>query len=108
MQFKTAAEIKAAKEAAGKSSQQEEKRKEKLAEKSNRKYARMAEESAKREANKKLKPQVKVLPGVIIAPVLQALKAESKPVVPQEPSSPKPGAKQIWDDKAKQWVKTGS
>jgi hypothetical protein len=129
MHFKTAAEIKAQKEAAGKSSQQEEKRKAKLAEKANRKYARMAEESAKREAARKAKPQVKVLPGVIVAPALlaskkeiqQVIKAESKfyggrPVTgridssqPNISNAPKPApkadAKQVWDEATKQWVK---
>ena len=153
MQFKTSAEIKAAKEASGKSSQQEEKRKEKLAERASRKYARMAEESAKREAARKKKPAVTVLPGVIVAPALLAerqpskqtnfstvhiedavakrniekvIEAESKfyggKPVPPEPvgtvtgrlsskgaglsNAPKE-AKQVWDEKTKQWVKKG-
>lgn len=130
MHFKTAAEIKAQKEAAGKSSQREEKLKAKAAEKANRKYARMAEESAKREAARKKKPGITILPGVIEAPALkeikQAIKAESKfyggKPVPQEPAAvgtvtgrlsskdaalsnaPKE-AKQVWDESTKQWVK---
>lgn len=75
MHFKTSAEIKAQKEAAGKSSQYEEKRKAKQSEKEQRKYARMAEESAKREAEAKKKAEAKPKlvvdrSKVIVAPVL--------------------------------------
>ena len=146
MKFETAAEIKARKEAAGKSSQQEEKRKAKLAEKANRKYELMAAESAKREAARKKaaesKPKLVVdRSHVITAPALlaatpkptkgpefeAALKnaidkanAEAKytqqvvtgrlssknPSLSNKPkAATHPGAKQVWDETSKQWVK---
>lgn len=78
MQFKTAAEIRAEREAAGKDAEREEKRKAKLAEKAQRKYDRMAEESAKREAARKAQAPKLVVnrENVIVAP---ALLAEVKP-----------------------------
>ena len=127
MQFKTSAEIKAQKEAAGKSSQYEEKRKAKQSEKEQRKYARMAEESAKREAEAKKKAEAKPKlvvdrSKVIVAPALlaatpktttgptpakalkKAIEAESK-FYGGRPVPPKTETKQVWDDASKQWVK---
>lgn len=119
MKFETSEEIRARKEAAGKSSQQEEKRKAKAAAKANQKYARMAEESAKREAAAKKKAEAKPKlvvdrSHVITAPALLA--ATPKPTkgpefeaalkkaiekVNAEPKSPS----QVWDAVTKQWVK---
>ena len=122
MQFKTSEQIRAEKEASGKSAKKEAARAEKLAEKSSRKYARMAEESAKREAARKKKPPLVIRPGVIEAPALKAAKAY--PVFdPNAPGRIVPGtkkesddqrarvkaqetrAKQVWNATTKQWVK---
>jgi len=70
MKFKTSEEIRKEKEGREKNSHKDEKLKAKLEEKAQRKYAAMAEASAKREATRQTKPQVKVLPGVIVAPAL--------------------------------------
>ena len=98
MQFKTSAQIKAEKESSGRDTRREEDQKQKRADASSRKYARMAEESAKREAARKEKPKLVVLPGVIVAPVLKAanLKGEGQ-FASKAPAkqSPKPKGKQV-------------
>lgn len=77
MQFKTAAEIRAEREAAGKDAERAARLREKDAERARRKYDRMAEESAKREAAAKAKPKLVVnRDNVIVAPVLLAEKAK--------------------------------
>lgn len=119
MKFETAAEIRARKEAAGKSSQQEEKRKAKLAAKANRKYERMAAESAKREAEAKKKAEGKPKlvvdrSHVITTPALLSatpkptkgpeFEAALKKAIDKVNAEPRPPS-QVWDSASKQWVK---
>lgn len=121
MHFKTAAEIKAAKEFGGRNAKREEEQKRKAADRASQKYEQMRLEAEKREAARPSKPKLVIRPGVIIAPALLAAnKEEVKPVEARPKPAVKPtakserskqamepaaGAKQVWDATKKEWVK---